>query len=46
MKVYFLALSVLLFVASCGNNPKNKIEGTDSQVVASGDGQQLAVDTV
>lgn len=45
MKTYLLALSVLLFAVSCGNNPKNKIEGTDSQAVAVGAGENLTVDT-
>ncbi len=46
MKTYLLVLSVLLFTVSCGNAPKNKIEGTDSQTVASGNGQELLVDTL
>lgn len=45
MKSYLLVLSVLLFAASCSNSPKNKIEGTDSQAIASGSGQELVVDT-
>lgn len=45
MKSYLLALSILLFAASCSNSPKNKIEGTDSQAVAEGSGEQLVVDT-
>lgn len=45
MKSYLLTLSVLLFFVSCGNAPKNKIEGTDSQEVAEGKGQELVVDT-
>ena len=45
MKSYLLALSILLFAASCSNSPKNKIEGTDSQAIADGSGEQLVVDT-
>lgn len=45
MKSYLLVLSVLLFAASCSNSPKNKIEGTDSQAIANGSGQELVVDT-
>lgn len=45
MKSYLLVLTVLLFAASCSNNPKNKIEGTDSQTIANGSGEQLVVDT-
>lgn len=45
MKTYLVALSVLLFAVSCGNNPKNKIEGTETQAVATGEGQNLVVDT-
>lgn len=45
MKSYLLVLSILLFAASCSNNPKNKIEGTDSQAIANGSGEQLMVDT-
>lgn len=45
MKSYLLVLSILLFAASCSNNPKNKVEGTDSQTIANGSGEQLVVDT-
>lgn len=45
MKSYLLVLSILLFAASCSNSPKNKIEGTDSQSIADGSGEQLVVDT-
>lgn len=45
MKSYLLVLSIVLFAASCSNNPKNKIEGTDSQAIADGSGEQLVVDT-
>lgn len=44
MRSFFLTLSVLFFVASCGNAPKNKIEGTVSQAVASTSGEELTVD--
>ncbi len=44
MKTYLLTLSVLLLAVSCGNSPKNKIDGTDSQTVASGEGEKLVVD--
>lgn len=44
MKTYLFALSVLLFAASCGNSPKNKVDGTDSQAVAVGEGEKLVVD--
>lgn len=45
MKTYLFTLSVLLFAVSCGNAPKNKIEGTESQTVATGTGEELSVDT-
>lgn len=45
MKSYLLVLSIVLFAASCSNSPKNKIEGTDSQAIANGSGEQLVVDT-
>lgn len=45
MKSYLLVLSILLLAVSCSNSPKNKIEGTDSQAIADGSGQQLTVDT-
>lgn len=45
MKAYLLALSIVLFAASCSNSPKNKIEGTDSKAIADGSGEQLVVDT-
>ncbi len=45
MKSYLLVLSIVLFAASCSNSPKNKIEGTDSQAIADGSGEQLVVDT-
>ncbi|SHE51674.1 YceI family protein [Dysgonomonas macrotermitis] len=45
MKTYLFALTVLVFAASCGNNPKNKVEGSDAQSVASGEGVNLVVDT-
>lgn len=45
MKSYLIVLSILLFAASCSNNPKNKIEGIDSQAIASGTGEELVVDT-
>lgn len=44
MKTYFLALSVLVLAVACTGNPKNKIEGTDSQAVAEGQGDSLVVD--
>lgn len=45
MKSYLLVLSIVLFATSCSNSPKNKIEGTDSQAIADGSGEQLVVDT-
>lgn len=45
MKTYLIALSVLLFAASCSNGSKNKVEAGDSQAVATGAGQNLSVDT-
>lgn len=45
MKTYLFALAALFFAASCGNSAQNKIEGKDSQAVASGEGINLAVDT-
>ncbi|MDH6354940.1 polyisoprenoid-binding protein YceI [Dysgonomonas sp. PH5-45] len=44
MKNYLLALSMLLFAASCSNTPKNKIEGTDAQAVATEQGAALTAD--
>lgn len=45
MKTYLFVLSILLFGTSCGNSVKNKVEGTESQTVASGEGENLIVDT-
>lgn len=46
MKTYLVALSILLFAVSCSNATKNKVEGTESQTVAVGTGENLAVDTL
>lgn len=46
MKTYFVAALALIFAASCTNTAKNKIDATDSQAVAQGEGQKLAIDTV
>lgn len=45
MKTYLIALSVLLFVTSCSSGSKNKVEGIDSQAVATGQGDTLVIDT-
>ena len=45
MRKYLIGLSVLLFAVSCGNAPKNKVEGTEAQAAASGTGEELVVDT-
>lgn len=45
MKTYLIVLSALLLATSCGNSSKNKIEGTESQSVATGSGENLSVDT-
>lgn len=44
MKTYLLAIASLIFVASCNNAAKNKVEGTDAQAAASGTGLELTVD--
>lgn len=44
MKTYLLALAVVLFAVSCSTATKNKVEGTDAQAAASGQGEQLTVD--
>lgn len=44
MKTYFLTLTILLFAVSCSDNPKNKVEGSESQAIAEGSGEQLTVD--
>lgn len=44
MKKYLLALSIVVFAASCGNSAKNKLEATDAQAAASGQGIPLTVD--
>lgn len=42
--LYFVALAVSVLAVSCSNNAKNKIDATDSQTVATAQGEQLAVD--
>lgn len=46
MKTYLVAIVALLVATSCTNSAKNKIDGTDSQAVANGSGQELVVDTL
>jgi len=45
MKIYLAAIIALIFAVSCGNTPKNKVEGADAQTAASGEGEELIVDT-
>lgn len=44
--IYLLLMAVLaIAVVSCGNKPKNQVEGTDAQAVAAGEGVKLVVDS-
>ncbi|WP_108821716.1 YceI family protein [Dysgonomonas sp. Marseille-P4361] len=46
MKKYLMMLSAAMLMFSCGGNtPKNKVDGTDAEKAASGEGQELVVDT-
>lgn len=46
MKKYFLAGLAVVFAVACSNAPKNKIDATDAQNVAQGEGIVLVVDTL
>lgn len=44
MKIYFVAMLTLVALMSCSGNVKNKVEGSDAQQAATGQGQELVVD--
>lgn len=45
MKTFFFALTAFIVITSCSGGVKNKIEGTDAQAVAGGQGETLNIDT-
>ncbi|NDW09761.1 YceI family protein [Dysgonomonas sp. 520] len=44
-RVYTLLFSIFLLATACGNTGRNKVDGTDAQAAATGEGQVLVVDT-
>lgn len=46
MRKYLLASLAVVLAVACSNSPKNKIDGSDAQNVAQGEGTVLAIDTL